>query len=457
MRAAPIREKVLEILLRAVGWAETRTQHGAGRMSETGAKNRRDLARGWVLLGLAEIAVWLVLRHGWALDLTALYYAAHFWHTGQTELIYLPGPSVFVGSPPPEYLSLFTAETGLPAQDARLTPYLYPPLWAAVFAPLAAKVSAITFFDIFQIANLAALAGTIWLAFRFTQVPGFGFLPWAALSLGLFGFTAAGAVGLWFGQPQILVSFFVMFAAWALAERYDIGAGAALGLAAAIKLSPALFVVFFLMERRWRALGSFIVVGAGLGGLSVAVAGWPLHVEMLQKLAAINAHVLISRIVISLELWLVQLSGAGLPGWSFPTPVMVAEPGWVTLVVRATLIGGLVVSWAATRGLPDRPRLWARFLAVLLVTLITSPLGWVHYFALPLLLLPGFAHFLAPAALMRLVVVVGGLMSMPLLFLLARHDNLAFVQAGINLAVTLGLLALLLALAHRAQRADRAH
>ncbi|HHC29904.1 MAG TPA: DUF2029 domain-containing protein [Rhodobacterales bacterium] len=188
----------------------------------------------------------------------------------------------------------------MPASEARLTPYLYPPPWAATLAPLAARVSAITFFDIFQIATLAALAGTIWLGFRFARPPGLGSLAWAALSLGLFGFTGAGAVGLWFGQPQIIVSFLVMLSAWALAERHDIGAGAALALAAAIKLSPALFVVWFVMERRWRALAAFALVGAALGGLSIAVAGWPLHAEMLAKIRAIDNHILFSRIVVSL-------------------------------------------------------------------------------------------------------------------------------------------------------------
>lgn len=410
---------------------------------------RHSTALGWALLAAAAIIAWLLLRHQWALDLTALYFAAQFWHSGQPDLIYLPGASVFIGTPPPEYLALFTAQTGLPASEARLTPYLYPPLWAAALAPLAARVSAITFFDIFQIANLAALAGTIWLAFRFARPPGIGFLPWAALSLGLFGFTGAGAVGLWFGQPQIIASFLVMLSAWALAARHDIGAGAALALAAAIKLSPALLVVWFIMERRWRALAAFALVGAALGGLSIAVAGWPLHAEMLAKIRAIDSHILVSRIVVSLELWLAQLGGAGLAGWAFPAPVMVPEPGWVTWVVRAALLLGLGAVWATSRALPERPRLWARFLGVLLVTLVTSPLGWVHYLALPLLLLPGFAHLIGLRALLRLLVVTAALLSLPLLKLLAQYDSLAFVQAAINLAVALGLLALLLVKAHK--------
>lgn len=416
--------------------------------------DRLNRALGWVLIAVAALAAFLALRGQWALDLSAIYVAAQLFGSGEVDLIYLPGPDVFVGTPPQAYVDLFTAATGQGADQARFTPYLYPPLWAAALAPLATRVSALVFYDLFQLANLAALAGTIWLAFRFSRAPGLDFLRWAALSVLLFAITGAGAVGLWFGQPQIIVSFFIMLSAWALAERRDFGAGAALALAAAIKLSPALLVVLFVMERRWRALAAFAVVGAGLGGASVMLTGWPLHAEMLAKIAAIEEHVLVSRIVVSLELWLAQLTGAGAPGWTFAAPFMVPEPGWIAWAVRGALIAGLVASWAATRRLADRPRLWARLLAVLLVTLVTSPLGWVHYLALPLLLLPGFTHLLAPRAMLRLAAVTAALLSMPLLILLASSDALAFVQSGINLAVALGLLGVLLA--NAAQAPDQA-
>lgn len=421
-------------------------------MSGLHGMDRRDLVLGWAVLAIAALVAWMLLRHQWALDLTALYFAATFYGAGQTDLVYLPGASVFIGEPPPEYLALFMAETGQPASAARLTPYLYPPLWAALLAPLAGRVSAVTFFDIFQLANLAALTGTIWLSWRFTRPPSVGFALWAVLSVGLFAATGAGAVALWFGQPQILVNFVIVLAVWFLAERNDIGAGAALALAAAIKLWPALLVVLFIMERRWRALGFFVVFGAALAGASVALAGWPLHAEMLAKIAAIDDHVLVSRIVVSFELWLAQLTGNGAPGWSFAAPFMVAEQGWIAWVVRFALVAGLVLCWAATYGLDDRARLWARLVSVLLVTLVTSPLGWVHYLALPLLLLPGFAHVLDRPALLRLVVVTGLVLSMPLLALLARSDALAFVHAGLNLAAALGLLGLLLIFVRRAGR-----
>ncbi|HHC29903.1 MAG TPA: hypothetical protein ENK80_05000 [Rhodobacterales bacterium] len=128
---------------------------------------------------------------------------------------------------------------------------------------------------------------------------------------------------------------------------------------------------------------------------------------------------------------------------------MLPEPGWISWVVRAALLLGLVAVWATSRALPERARLWARFLGVLLVTLVTSPLGWVHYLALPLLLLPGFAHLIDLRALLRLLVLTAALLSLPLLKLLAQYDSLAFVQAAINLAVALGLLALLLVKAHK--------
>jgi len=70
------------------------------------------------------------------------------------------------------------------------------------------------------------------------------------------------------GQVGLLLLFLVV-ATWFLVERgKEWAAGVALGLAALIKLLPALLIVFFLFKRRWRvtgvAVGVFVVLGWGL-------------------------------------------------------------------------------------------------------------------------------------------------------------------------------------------------
>lgn len=410
---------------------------------------QQDRRYGWVLIVVALGFAFTLLAGRWAVDLTALYFAAHFFSSGDPALVYVPGPEVFLYDPPPAWRAL-EAAAGMP--DGPLTPYLYPPLWAALLSPVVAKVSPIGFFTAFHLVNLAALAGMIWLAYRLARPARFGFFAWSAVSLALVLTSGVGVMGLWLGQPQILVSFVTLCAFVLLAEKRDIGAGAVLALAAAMKLTPALLVVVFVMERRWRALVAFTIAGAVLALASVWLAGWPMHAAFLDKLSLIEGGLLVSRIVASLELAFHQL-GAVLTGsanWRIDHPYMVPEPGWIAVATRATLVAGLVLSWASTRRLAARPRLWARVFTVVLVSLVTGPLPWIHYLIATLVLLPGL-FLLVPARQAVFVIALTGIaLSLPLFLAMSHHPDLGFAQAGLHLGVALGLYALVIARARRA-------
>ena len=77
-----------------------------------------------------------------------------------------------------------------------------------------------------------------------------------------------------FGQQHLVVLFLLTVASWAYFHERSVLSGVALALAAALKLYPALFAVFFWRKRRWRALFALIasslvlvVVGVELFGL----------------------------------------------------------------------------------------------------------------------------------------------------------------------------------------------
>ncbi|MEJ2035242.1 MAG: glycosyltransferase family 87 protein, partial [Maritimibacter sp.] len=353
---------------------------------------RQSQRIGWVLLILFAVLVYKYLHGNWSLDLTAIYFATHFFNSGQTDLIYLPGHTLYLLPAPPEYHALAAAEG---FGDGNLTPYLYPPLWLAVLAPIEARISAVEFFDGGLVVNIASLIGMIWLSWKLARQTRLGFAAWSGLSVGFLVMTTPSILGLWLNQPQIFISFLTLLAFYLLAEQRDIGAGAVLALAAAIKLSPALFVLIFVMERRWRALASFLVVGGGLALASIALMGWPMHQAFLTKLADISGHIYISRIVAGLEMLLYQLGDLVSNGTyhAFTGPYDVSEPGWITWLLRLLLIAGLLASWHVTRHLEVRPRIMMRLFAVSLVGLACNPLPWIHYLFLPLLLLPGLALF----------------------------------------------------------------
>ncbi|HUH64220.1 MAG TPA: glycosyltransferase 87 family protein [Terracidiphilus sp.] len=87
-----------------------------------------------------------------------------------------------------------------------------------------------------------------------------------------------------YGQFYVVLLLLIAGACWAyLCDRHRL-AGALVALAVACKLFPAVFVVFFLRRRAWRALASAAVTGAACAGISIAVFGWNLHRVYLQQI-----------------------------------------------------------------------------------------------------------------------------------------------------------------------------
>ncbi|WP_436493740.1 glycosyltransferase 87 family protein [Actinokineospora sp. HUAS TT18] len=155
-------------------------------------------------------------------------------------------------------LSLYGPEFGETVSPRPLG-FTYPPIAAVLFSVLAAvpRWLAIT---VFSAAGLAALGATAWLAAR-------------RLGAGTVAMVVAVLVGtlvepvrdtLTFGQINLILMGLV--ALDCLLPRTPWPRGLLIGLAAAIKLTPAFFVLFFLARREWRsaltAAGTAVAVAA---------------------------------------------------------------------------------------------------------------------------------------------------------------------------------------------------
>jgi len=74
----------------------------------------------------------------------------------------------------------------------------------------------------------------------------------------------------------------MVVAVWLLAHAgMDRAAGGLLAVAAAVKLTPAILLAWFVVQRRWSALGAFALVGLIIGALSLAGAGLQAHLAYL--------------------------------------------------------------------------------------------------------------------------------------------------------------------------------
>jgi alpha-1,2-mannosyltransferase len=147
-------------------------------------------------------------------------------------------------------------------------PFTYPPFAALLFAPWQRAFTSVGLVQaVWTMGNLAALIGVLVLSVRLVKPSLDRVATWRlALALSLPAVLINPVlITIGFGQVNLFVTFLVM---WDLLSDRRIGKrqmplGVATGLAAAVKLTPLLFVPYLVLTRRFRgALTSLLTFGA---------------------------------------------------------------------------------------------------------------------------------------------------------------------------------------------------
>lgn len=147
--------------------------------------------------------------------------------------------------------------------------FTYPPFAAVAMLPMA-LLGLRTAIAVGLLLNLAALAVVV----RLLTGRAWRRHGWYGCALG------ACALALFeplrdtfsFGQVNLLLLALVLVDAWLLATGRDRRAGIGIGLAAAVKLTPALFIGLLLVARRWRAAAVATAVALAATGFAAVVA-----------------------------------------------------------------------------------------------------------------------------------------------------------------------------------------
>ncbi|MCS7478112.1 glycosyltransferase 87 family protein [Umezawaea endophytica] len=335
---------------------------------------------------LAVVAAWLVVMvgtlvyvmlrpHDWSLDLRVYRNGGGAWLEGL-----------------PIYIDHFGSAMGGPD-----LPFTYPPIAVVLFSPLAAVPLPVAIFAI-ALLNLAALTALCLIAA--VRVCGRGPL---AIRYGL-GAAVVSSVfdpvreTLSFGQINLLLAVLVLLDCLLARTRYP--RGALIGLAAAIKLTPAVFVLFFLAAKQWRpavtAFVSFLVFGA------VGFAIMPTDARQFWFHALLDPG-RVGRLTYTANQSLRGLvARLGLDG----TPQVAA---WVLLSLVVVVLA--VVAAAKARRANDDV---TAFLVVAVAGLLISPVSWGHHWiwiapALTLFAVPALRHvrqfwwFAVPGVLIFLI------------------------------------------------------
>lgn len=338
-------------------------------------------------------ASWLMFAGDPSPDLRATWIAGHFYALGAYDQIYA-GNEAFYTMLPGAGWEEYLAEIG---HTGTAYPYVYPPLWAALTAFVTPVVPFELFKAVAEIVNPLLMVGMVWLAARcardsdvsttmMTLVGGLALLA-----------TLPGAAALEQNQPQILVSFLTIAAIERSRSGAPVTAGAALALAASVKLTPALLVIFWLAAGRRREALAFAVVGAALAALSVGLAGWPLHAAFLAEIDTIRRSVILSFFTYGIDPIIAELffaeemqSIVGRDGTSGTTWQALAKPALWSMLSSIALVTILTITaaWFRSQTRDGDPADVLTWPIVLIVMTFVSPLAWGYHYLAPLAFLP---------------------------------------------------------------------
>jgi len=163
-------------------------------------------------------------------------------------------------------------------------PYLYLPLYAVLLGPLAAMPLP-TAYAAFLIFDAVLWATLVVLSFKLVRPAQELRAPLCAVALLVTASFLPAIQTLHHGSPSLVVAVLVVGGLVLERSGRSRSAGLVLALAVLIKVVPVLVLAYLAFRRRWTALVWSAIAGAGLLGLSVAVAGFDAHVRWLTEIA----------------------------------------------------------------------------------------------------------------------------------------------------------------------------
>lgn len=288
--------------------------------------------------------------------------------------------------------------------------YPNPPIMALILRPLA-SLSPLACSLCWYYLKLGMTVVAIAWVFRLVEEPGLPWLPWAkALTVLLSLRPILGDLS--HGNVNLFILFLVVAALYAFHHGRDWLAGLTLALAIACKITPALFVPYFLWKRAWSTVAGCL---AGLVLFLVLVPGWFLgHETNLQLLNSWTRQMITPYLVEGTVTS--EHSNQSLPGLVFRlgthSPSFLDERGeplhydnWAALAPRhagwivkgcMALFAGLIV-WSCRTPTTNRQgwRLAAEFSLVILGMLLFSERTWKHHGVTLLLPFAVLSYYLA--------------------------------------------------------------
>jgi alpha-1,2-mannosyltransferase len=249
-------------------------------------------------------------------------------------------------------------------------PFAYPPFALAVLSPLGWLSFLISQWLVW-VASIAAAMGSVLLVLRdrgvrLTRRTWCYALAWSCISIIVL---EPARSGIDYGQIEFILMFMVVADILAVPSRYR---GILVGIAAAVKLTPLVFILIFAVGRDVRSVARSVASFVVCSGLSWFF--WPRLSRIFWFQDLSNPSRLGSVIYGGNQSWYAILHRP-------PFPAVGSEAGWLLLSI-VTAAASCFVAW---RCLNANERTFG-IVAVGLAGLMISPISWTHHWVLVLLI-----------------------------------------------------------------------
>ena len=327
------------------------------------------------------IFIWFLLNlmNYWYVDgddLASGYIAAKLLNDGKVVHVYAYSDTSYSNQDDPLW-STIALNSGF---YGRLHPYVQIPIYAYILQPLAVHYDYNVFKHVFLCIILTSMMANIILAFKLWSPELLRPIPFIIFLL-LFSLSIPYPYSMRLLQTHPIILFFNISGIYLERKNKPLLGGLFLSIAIAIKLIPALILVYWLILKRFRAIIGTCLGLFFIGVLSLTLVGVEAHVLYLQRLQQINAITLVIFNNQSVRAFLVRLFMDTDAMFNFKMHkiplVLSAFNVFLSLLLFCALAIKIRIDKAQERFNE------AGYLSVIFILqTICSPIAWTHYFTI---------------------------------------------------------------------------
>lgn len=327
--------------------------------------------------------------------------------------------------------------------DAMMFPN--PPIFPITLYPLM-TLPPVTGALIWYALKAALTAGSIWLCFLMVRPTGERTLPSWIQGLVLLLSLRPILSDLHHGNNNLLILFLVVASLYAWRKGYDVLSGLILALAISYKITPALFVPYFMYKRSWRMVGATmlgmvlyvfvipsLIIGPSFNLLCLQTWWRRMMTPFLVKDFVSPQEINQSLVGVLTRLLTDTRTGDGRYDVRLDLNLVSWSPDFVkTLlkVVSISLVGLLAVFCRTKTTRRDDPRLLGEFALVVLTMLFVSERSWKHHYVTLLLPYTYLVYRLGTPGTRLKRVLLGGALALSALLMASTSSELGGQFAG---------------------------